>query len=123
MAYRGVPKQPPWLDPNRDLSQASRTTCIAYEYWSNIQRAVPKWYEADKVSALYKRADRLGVHVDHIVPLRSPIVCGLHCYDNLQLLPEKANLSKSNHMWPDHPCEPMTLDLPEFLFNPQLSLL
>lgn len=128
MAYRGVPKNPAWLDPDRDLSTASRTTKIAYDYWQRIQTQTPPWHhtEVDKVSALYKRAEALGMHVDHIVPLRSPIVCGLNCYANLQLLPPEVNLSKSNHMWPGHPCEPqelpLDLPLPDWLVNPQLRL-
>ena len=41
------------------------------------------------------------VHVDHTVPLKSKLVCGLHCEANLRLLPGRENQAKSNRIWPD----------------------
>jgi len=65
-------------------------------------RATPKWINDGYVKLFYKLAKieeirtGLKVHVDHIIPLNNPIVCGLHCEDNLQLLSEKANMLKGN---------------------------
>jgi len=58
-------------------------------------KAVPKWADLSRVKEIYKSC-REGYHVDHIYPLISNWVCGLHCEDNLQHLIAKANLSKSN---------------------------
>ena len=71
--------------------------------------ATPKWINVDLVNNIYKKAlektDEIGAsyHVDHIVPLRSKIVCGLHWEGNLQILSREKNFSKSNHWWPDMP--------------------
>jgi hypothetical protein len=40
-------------------------------------------------------------HVDHIVPLTSDLVCGLHCEANLQIAVGKDNIAKNNRWWPD----------------------
>lgn len=71
--------------------------------------ATPAWADLDKVLEIYRLAQQLSrqtgapYHVDHIVPLQSDIVCGLHCEANLQVLPALINLQKHNRVWPDMP--------------------
>jgi hypothetical protein len=69
-------------------------------------QASPSWSDDTCIGGLYELAavfNRTGInlHVDHIVPLISDEVCGLHCEANLQLLPANNNLSKGNRHWPD----------------------
>ena len=72
-------------------------------------RATPAWADQEKVRAFYEEAQAIsketGVqhHVDHIVPLTSSWVCGLHNEFNLQVLPGVDNLRKHNRHWPDMP--------------------
>lgn len=62
----------------------------------------PSWANSDLIKQVYEGSKRLGkllnkkFHVDHIVPLNHPDVCGLHVWANLQVLEDKINLSKGN---------------------------
>ena len=66
--------------------------------------AVPKWADLSKIKDLYREAHQKQLQVDHIVPLTHPLVCGLHCEDNLQLLLGCDNQAKGNRYWKDMPC-------------------
>ena len=62
--------------------------------------AVPHWLtkqQRAEMRAIYVAARQIGpsVEVDHIVPLRGRLVCGLHVPWNLQILPMVANRQKS----------------------------
>lgn len=76
---------------------------------ARFMHAVPKWANHFFIEEIYDLARRrtkcLGVRheVDHIVPLQSPLVCGLHVEHNLQVIQGKKNRSKANRYWPDMP--------------------
>lgn len=68
-------------------------------------RAIPSWsdeFDRFVVEEIYDKAQMMmnsrGTewHVDHVVPLQSPLVCGLHTHTNLLVAPGLSNLSKGN---------------------------
>lgn len=92
------------------------------EYYKNNARrreiiklnAIPSWSVDNELNDLVikevyvlakLRSELTGIkhHVDHIVPLRSKLVCGLHIWNNLQVIPAVENLKKGNRVWPDMP--------------------
>lgn len=67
----------------------------------------PEWADEEAIAEYYKAVRTLNTyfgagafHVDHIVPLKSKLVSGLHTEANLQMLLGKDNLSKNNRSWP-----------------------
>ena len=67
-------------------------------------KATPRWANLRQIADIYEQARFIaGSHVDHIVPLRHPLVCGLHVEHNLRVIPARENCSKQNRYWPDMP--------------------
>lgn len=93
-----------WSRENRPKENAKLA-----RYRAKQKQATPKWASKFIIGEAYELADlrtkALGFkwEVDHIVPLQSRIVCGLHCEANLQVIPAAKNKSKGNHYWPDMP--------------------
>lgn len=64
--------------------------------------AMPQWADRSEIRSVYAAAvalqQKTGIphDVDHIIPLISPVVCGLHVAWNLRAIPAAVNRSKGN---------------------------
>jgi len=87
-----------WAKANPD-----RVNALIMKRCAAKKHAMPSWANLDAIRAFYSEAIRLtretGMRheVDHIIPLQSPLVCGLHVETNLQILTSEANKKKRNH--------------------------
>lgn len=72
-----------------------------------LSRATPSWSETDQIDVVYKKRDEyrqlysILFEVDHIIPIVSDTVCGLHVLANLQLLDKSLNCTKTNNYQAD----------------------
>lgn len=80
----------------------------AWNVWKKMKEAkrVPPWAKFSDTVCFYREAHELtartGIQheVDHIIPLRSKVVSGLHCVENLQVLTAAANNAKGASFTP-----------------------
>lgn len=99
-----IAKRKAWAEKNRTYFVAKCAERRGHRF-----KATPGWADFDEIEAFYADAARLSIetgypwHVDHAVPLKSKLVCGLHCESNLRVIPASENLSKCNRYWPDMP--------------------
>lgn len=117
---RGV--ESAYRDRNRDacnkrVSDWKKANRDKLCYYSSIRRsamlnAVPSWYgefddfvitEAYKLAQLRNKVTGVSWHVDHIVPIKGVTVSGLHCANNIAVIPWIDNILKGNRYWPDMP--------------------
>jgi 5-methylcytosine-specific restriction endonuclease McrA len=75
------------------MAQYIRLRTLNLEHAAAITRAL---HLHDEVTAIYLAAHACGNVVDHIVPLKHKLVCGLHVPWNLQPLSRTANARKLN---------------------------
>ena len=89
-----------WRKQNRDKCNASYA-----KYRAIKLQATPKWLTEDhfkEIQLFYTKSIKLtkdtGIqyHVDHIIPLQSKMVCGLHVPWNLSVITKEQNLKKGN---------------------------
>ena len=70
-------------------------------------QAMPAWADRAEMLSVFRLARMLRnitgakFHVDHIVPLQHPLVCGLHVPANLRIVTANDNLEKHNKFDPD----------------------
>ena len=70
--------------------------------------ATPSWADKSKIESIYEKAAMLNklhpdkkYEVDHIIPLKNKLVCGLHTHDNMQILLASENRAKKNNFFID----------------------
>lgn len=107
-----------WYANNKDRALAAarnwasnnpgKANAIKKRYKTAKQNACPEWlteWDVFVIEEYYYKAARLKeltgqeYHVDHIHPLQGETVCGLHVPWNLQVLPARVNIQKSNRFW------------------------
>lgn len=110
-----------WTEANREKARAS------VRKWNNENvpdrkakkkaeqlKATPLWandfFMVEAYLLARQRSELFGFNwqVDHIVPLIHKNVCGLHCEQNMQVIPAKLNAAKGNRWWPDMPNSKVT---------------
>lgn len=91
-----------WAEANKHKKRA-----ITARRRAQLRRAAVRWANHLTITQMYAEAERLttemGVRyvVDHIIPLSSKIVCGLHCEFNLRVITAEENGRKSNKLLPE----------------------
>lgn len=92
----------------RVRANAGRYAAISAKRRASKLQATPKWLsqeQLDEIKSLYlfvaerRKVTGLDLEVDHIIPLQSEIVCGLHVPWNLQVLTASENASKGNRYY------------------------
>lgn len=88
-----------WIKNNRSYCNSRLA-----KYRSAKLNATPKWIDEKAIDEIYKECKLLthitGIkyNVDHIIPLVSDLVCGLHVESNLQIITARENQKKSNKL-------------------------
>lgn len=60
-----------------------------------LKKATPLWANFEAIKKFYIECKE-GYEVDHIIPIVSDYVCGLHVVDNFQYLTRQENIKKGN---------------------------
>jgi hypothetical protein len=111
-------RSPNWLARQSEHDpKVNKNYRRSIKYYRRLFQAWPEWCEDHPgFKEVYKLRDKMNKEagsiiyaVDHIVPICSDIVSGLHVPWNLEVITIVANNLKSNKWWPDHPFENLDL--------------
>jgi hypothetical protein len=112
-AIRKRREDPSWWDLNKDkLKKTTKNWArknpdklreYSLRYRGNKSNFKPTSDDFLKIKEIYTKCQELACgnikyHVDHIIPLNHPDICGLHSFLNLQILTESENCKKRN-LW------------------------
>lgn len=111
--------QAEWYKKSSDEYKSNRK--ISYSLWAKnnpekVQslvsarrarklKATPKWFgefdklviaEAHDLARLRLKSTGIFWEVDHMIPMKATHVCGLHVWNNIQVIPSTLNSSKNN---------------------------
>lgn len=91
--------QPSMPKPGTARANDARNVAIAraFVHWSDVDEVVRMCVAAAVMTEL------TGVRyvLDHIVPISSRLVCGLHAHTNLRVVTVEENQRKGHWAWPD----------------------
>jgi len=79
---------------NKNRTKQRRIECSLRR--KRVRQATPSWADQQEIKHIYTLAQERGLVVDHIVPLKHELVCGLHVQDNLRCITPELNGWKSN---------------------------
>lgn len=111
---------PNWLSRQSEFDPSlNKNYRRSVRYYKKLYMAWPEWCAEhpdfkkiyDLRDEMNKTAGEIIYAVDHIVPICSEIVSGLHVPWNLAVITVSENNLKSNKWWPNHPFENMDLFL------------
>lgn len=75
----------------------------AFNLWNSAKRRtrIPPWVSITDFVPVCKKAVKAGPEyvVDHVIPLKHPLVCGLHVPANLRVVLRTTNGKKGNNFY------------------------
>lgn len=92
-----------WRSKYLDMKSKQKARYNRYSFYVANYRAAkkqrtPSWADMEKIKQIYREARKLGLTVDHIIPLQGVYVSGFHVETNLRMITQRENDIKSNKL-------------------------